>query len=75
MMVFAIVVVGIAVLVALYVYGSKLESKQYDKNEDENFTQFYKEDIDFSLMVKDYPVVNDEDIRYTEWLVKKASMK
>lgn len=28
----------------------------------------YVEDIDFSLMVKGYPVVNDVDIQYSEWL-------
>ena len=28
----------------------------------------YKEDIDWSLMVKGYPVVNEVDIQYSEWL-------
>lgn len=35
---------------------------------DNYFNNIYKEDIDFSLMVKGYPVVNDVDIQYTEWL-------
>lgn len=35
---------------------------------DNYFNKVYKEDIDFSLMVKGYPVVNDVDIQYTEWL-------
>lgn len=28
----------------------------------------YTQDIDFSLMVKGYPVVNEVDIQYSEWL-------
>lgn len=32
------------------------------------YPQGYQEDIDWSLMVKEYPVVNDVDIEYAEWL-------
>lgn len=39
----------------------------------EEFNPLYKEDIDWSLMAKGYPVVNDIDIEYTEWLAKSAT--
>lgn len=32
------------------------------------FPQGYKEDIDWSLGIKGYPVVNEVDIQYSEWL-------
>lgn len=28
----------------------------------------YTQDIDFSLWIKGYPVVNDVDLEYSEWL-------
>lgn len=28
----------------------------------------YTQDIDFSLMVKGYPIVNEVDVQYSEWL-------
>ena len=52
----AMVVVFLAILVAP------------DPEPKVEFPGGYVEDIDFSLMVKGYPVVNDVDIQYSEWL-------
>lgn len=35
---------------------------------DDYFNKVYKDEPDWSLMVKGYPVVNDVDIQYSEWL-------
>lgn len=69
---FIVLVIGAALLIGLYFYGADLEAEQYNANEKDFFENVYKEDIDFSLMVKGYPVVNDVDIRYTEWLAKNG---
>lgn len=35
---------------------------------DDYFNKAYKDEPDWSLMIKGYPVVNDVDIQYSEWL-------
>lgn len=74
MITLGIIFVIVVVIIAMAIYGHRLEQIPYKQEEANFFTKGYKEDIDFSLMIKGYPVVNDIDIRYTEWLVKNPSM-
>lgn len=71
-MIWIVAIVGVAFILWIMKKQSKLEAAQSSEIVDEFFGKTYKEDIDWSLMVKGYPVVNDMDVRYTEWLVKKA---
>jgi len=61
-----IIVVG-AIIVWMMFYQEALESKQYEEARDAYYGEQYTEDIDFSLGPKGYPVVNDDDIGYTQW--------
>lgn len=72
MITFAVIVVVVIILVAIFMYGANLEQSQYNDNVNDFYTNRYTEDIDFSLMVKGYPVVNDYDIGYTQWLADSA---
>lgn len=65
-----VILVGIICIIAVMRWHSKLENAQSVEVTNTFFTKVYKEDIDWSLMVKGYPVVNDMDIRYTEWLAR-----
>ena len=63
-MIIALVALVLVVLFVLAVaYG---EPQTQEKDPEPHYTQ----DIDFSLAVKGYPVVNDADIAYTEWLAR-----
>lgn len=66
-----IIIVGL-ILVFIMIYGEEIENRQYDQNRDALYGDQYTEDIDFSLSVKGYPVVNDHDIGYTQWKADRA---
>lgn len=72
MMVMALVVIVGLILAFLMIYGEEIENKQYQENRDTFYGDQYTEDIDFSLSVKGYPVVNDHDIGYTQWKADRA---
>lgn len=72
MMVMALVVIVGLILAFLMIYGEEIENKQYQENRDTFYGDQYTEDIDFSLAVKGYPVVNDHDIGYTQWKADRA---
>lgn len=72
MMVMALVVIVGLILAFLMIYGEEIENKQYNQNRDTFYGDQYTEDIDFSLSIKGYPVVNDYDIGYTQWKADRA---
>lgn len=72
MMVMALIVIIGLILAFLMIYGEEIENKQYNQNRDTFYGDQYTEDIDFSLPVKGYPVVNDYDIGYTQWKADRA---
>ena len=72
MMVMALIVIIGLILAFLMIYGEEIENKQYNQNRDTFYGDQYTEDIDFSLSVKGYPVVNDYDIGYTQWKADRA---
>lgn len=68
MIIAIIVVVVLALLAVCWWHSTKQVDSNVEKTKADFFTNTYKEDIDFSLLVKGYPVVNDMDIAYTNWL-------
>lgn len=72
MMVMALVVIVGLILAFLMIYGEEIEKRQYEKDRDTLYGNQYTEDIDFSLAVKGYPVVNDHDIGHTQWKADRA---
>ena len=62
---FLLIAGGLFVAVFLAVLFQEDPSK---KVVDDYFNKAYKDDPDWSLMIKGYPVVNDVDIQYSEWL-------
>lgn len=69
-MIIALIVVVVLALLALCYWHSLQENANIIAVQDEFFGNSYKEDIDFSLAVKGYPVVTDMDIAYGKWLMK-----
>lgn len=59
-----ILVMIVVAVVAALIYCHYLQ-EEYAPNI--TIDQLYTEDIDWSLAVKGYPVVNDIDIQYTEY--------
>lgn len=72
MMVMALVAIVGLILAFLMIYGEEIENRQYNQNRDTFYGDQYTEDIDFSLSIKGYPVVNDHDIGYTQWKADRA---
>lgn len=55
-------------VIAVIMLSEQLEQNQKQVKVDKYFDKGYKDSPDWSLMVKGYPVVNDVDIQYSEWL-------
>lgn len=72
MMIAILVVVVLTILAVMYWQSIQDTNKQID-NENDFFENGYVEDIDFSLAIKGYPVVNDYDIAYTNWTAQNPS--
>lgn len=63
MMTFFIIVLALVVAFFLILFfGGEVPSEQIAA------PVGYTQDIDWSLMVKGYPVVNDVDIQFSDWL-------
>lgn len=73
MMFYAILILFVAVIIfSLKVSSADIPPKPAGKTP---IPPTYKQDIDWSLMVKGYPVVNDVDIAYTEREVMQAKIE
>lgn len=65
-MIWALLAIVMILAVVIFLYQAPEPHEQLDKFIEEN----YREDIDFSLAAKGYPVVNDMDVQYSEYLAR-----
>lgn len=63
--------VVVALIVAFFIFAVWISDAPAPYAElDKLIEKNYKESIDFSLAAKGYPVVNDMDIQYSEYLAR-----
>lgn len=58
----------LAAVFAVLMLGEQDRQNKAQSVVDDYFNNGYKQDIDFSLAAKGYPVVGDVEIAYSEWL-------
>lgn len=65
-----LIIAAAFILFVIWIAGAPEAAVKRYKPLDELIEKHYREDIDFSLAAKGYPVVNDMDIAYSEHLAR-----